>query len=68
MAKDDIIDALAAAVVARHHHARLRTVPDCPPKDAKALPMEIVYPYLREVLDRPTVVEQDRLGMYGLQS
>ena len=67
VAKDDIIDALAAAVVACHHHTRLRTVPDCPPKDAEALPMEIVYPYLREVLDRPTVVEQDRLGMYCLQ-
>ena len=47
VAKDDIIDALAAAVVARLHHARLRTVPECPPRDAKALPMEIVYPASR---------------------
>ena len=46
MAKNDIIDALAAAVVAYRHHARLRTVPDCPLRDAKALPMEIVYPAL----------------------
>ena len=44
VAKDDIIDALAAAVVAYRHHALLRTLPDCPPKDARGLPMEIVYP------------------------
>jgi predicted RNase H-like nuclease len=47
VAHDDIIDALAAAVAAYHCHARLRTVPDCPPKDAKMLPMEIVYPALQ---------------------
>lgn len=47
VAKDDIIDALAAAVVARRHHARLRTVPDCPTRDSRALPMEIVYPSSR---------------------
>ena len=44
VARDDILDALAAAVVAYHHHDRLRTLPECPPKDPKGLPMEIVYP------------------------
>ncbi len=68
VSKDDIIDALAAAVVAYHDHARLRTVPDCPPKDAKGLPMEIAYPCIREVLDQPIVAEQDRLRTPGLQS
>ena len=44
VANDDIVDALAAAVVAHHHHGQLRTLPECPPKDAKGLRMEIVYP------------------------
>ena len=44
VANDDIVDALAAAVVAYHLHDRLRTLPECPPKDLKGLPMEIVYP------------------------
>ena len=43
VANDDIVDALAAAAVAHHHHGRLRTLPECPPKDPKGLPMEIVY-------------------------
>lgn len=46
VARDDIIDALAAAIVSHHYHDRLKTVPDCPPTDAKGLPMEIVYPAL----------------------
>ena len=41
--KDDILDALVAAVTARLGHDRLKTIPDCPPKDAKCLPMEMVY-------------------------
>ena len=44
VAKDDILDAFAAAVVAYHHDGRLRTLPECPPTDAKGLRMEIVYP------------------------
>ena len=47
VAKDDILDALAAAVVAFYHHDHLRTLPVCPPKDPKGLRMEIVYPSLR---------------------
>ena len=42
VAKDDILDALAAAVAA--YHDQLKTLPECPPKDAKGLRMEIVYP------------------------
>ena len=44
VANDDIVDALAAAVVAYYHHDQLRTLPECPPTDAKGLRMEIVYP------------------------
>ena len=43
VAKDDILDALVAAVTARCGHERLKTIPDCPPKDCKGLPMEMVY-------------------------
>ena len=43
VAKDDILDALVAAVTARRGHERLKTIPDCPPKDCKGLPMEMVY-------------------------
>ncbi len=44
VARDDILDALAAAVTAYRHHDRLRTLPECPTKDAKGLCMEIVLP------------------------
>ena len=43
VAKDDILDALVAAVTARCGHDCLKTIPDCPPKDCKGLPMEMVY-------------------------
>ncbi len=43
VAKDDILDALAAAVTARLGHDQLQTIPKCPPKDCKGLPMEMVY-------------------------
>ena len=42
-ARDDILDALVAAVTARLGHDRLKTIPDCPPPDCKGLPMEMVY-------------------------
>ena len=38
---DDVVDALACAVAARH--GRFRTLPDRPPTDAEGLPMEMVY-------------------------
>ena len=41
--KDDILDALVAAVTAWCGDGRLKTIPDCPPKDCKGLPMEMVY-------------------------
>ena len=44
VARDDILDALAAAVVAYHYQDRIETLPECPAKDAKGLLMEIVYP------------------------
>ncbi len=45
VAKDDILDALAAAVTAREGSLRgaLRTIPVGPPTDSKGLPMEMVY-------------------------
>ena len=41
VAQDDVLDALAAAVIASR--GRLRTVPTAPPMDARGLPMEIVF-------------------------
>ena len=43
VAKDDILDALVAAVTARCGHDRLKKIPESPPKDCKGLPMEMVY-------------------------
>ena len=41
--KDDIVDALVAALVARDRPDRLQTVPEFPVRDAKGLPMEMVF-------------------------
>lgn len=41
--RDDIVDALVAAVVARERVGRLTSVPEVPPRDARGLPMEMVY-------------------------
>ena len=48
VARDDILDALAAAVTAKlgmgcPDNYQLRTLPECPPGDCKGLPMEMVY-------------------------
>ena len=43
VARDDILDALAAAVVARHGQGKLQSVPKVPQKDPMGLPMEMVY-------------------------
>lgn len=43
VAKDDILDALAAAVTAWKGHGHLQTAPEGPPEDSKGLPMEMVY-------------------------
>lgn len=43
-AADDILDALAAAVTARLGHPKnLATLPEIPPRDARGLPMEMVF-------------------------
>ena len=41
--KDDILDALVAAVTARCGHGRLKTIPECPPRDCEGLRMEMAY-------------------------
>ena len=43
VAKDDILDALAAAVTACCGYDHLQTLPKNPPKDRKGLPMEMVF-------------------------
>ena len=44
VARDDILDALAAAVTAKLGWPdKLQTLPECPPTDSKGLPMEMVY-------------------------
>ena len=43
VAKDDILDALALAITASSPSKTLGTIPEIPEKDAKSLPMEIVY-------------------------
>ncbi len=40
---DDVLDALVLAILAREGHGRLATLPPSPPRDAKDLPMEMVY-------------------------
>lgn len=42
-AKDDVLDALAAALTAQGSDDQLETLPDDPPTDARGLPMEMVY-------------------------
>ena len=43
LAKDDILDSIAVAVVASSRDNSLMSIPDTPEKDAMRLPMEIVY-------------------------
>lgn len=43
VAKDDILDALALAIIAASPSETLRTIPEIPERDLKHLPMEIVY-------------------------
>ena len=43
VARDDILDALAAAVVAQRGQDKLQSVPKVPQKDPRGLPMEMVY-------------------------
>lgn len=43
VARDDLLDALAAAVTGLLGHSKLKTLPEIPERDAHGLPMEIVY-------------------------
>lgn len=43
LARDDVLDALVAAVSARGGHGAYETVPVAPAQDSTGLPMEIVY-------------------------
>ena len=43
VARDDILDALVAALIARERTDQLQSIPDHPPKDAKGLPIEMVF-------------------------
>ena len=43
VARDDVIDAMACAVTARHGYGGYLTLPACPPRDGQGLAMEIVY-------------------------
>jgi predicted RNase H-like nuclease len=41
--KDDILDAMSAAVTGLYGNGRLYTIPDEPEQDSKGIPMEMVY-------------------------
>ena len=41
--RDDILDALVAALIARERYDRLTSVPVVPPRDARGILMEMVY-------------------------
>ena len=43
VARDDILDALVAAIIATRGEDQLKTVPENPPRDARGLPMEMVF-------------------------
>jgi len=43
VAKDDVVDALAALVTARGRPEEIRTIPETPELDSRGLPMEMVY-------------------------
>ena len=49
VAKDDVLDALAAAVTASAGQKALRTIPEEPEIDARGLPMEMVYRHFLEL-------------------
>ena len=47
VARDDAVDAMAAAITATTGARSLRTLPLRPPTDSKGLPMEMVYAHLK---------------------
>jgi len=52
-AKDDVLDAMAAAIAAASEPDLLRTIPVTPPLDTTGLPMEMVYPFVRRNAPNP---------------
>jgi predicted RNase H-like nuclease len=61
VAKDDILDSIAAAMVACSPFSSLATVPEIPGKDAKGLPMEMVFTNrnLNYKIKNNSVIESD---------
>ena len=53
VARDDVVDAMAAAVTAAADDAAIRTLPPRPPRDACGLPMEMVYVHCDSVIHNP---------------
>ena len=49
VAPDDVLDAMAAALTATAAKCALKTLPCCPQKDARGLPMEMVYTHKSDV-------------------
>ena len=43
VARDDVVDAVAAAITAASDSSDLRTLPETPERDSEGLPMEMVY-------------------------
>ena len=43
VARDDVVDAMVAAITATASADSLQTLPDCPLKDSQGLPMEMVF-------------------------
>ncbi len=56
-ARDDILDALAAAVTARFGFNALKTLPEAPERDEEGLPMEMVH---YDPLEMRSAFEWDR--------
>ncbi|MGA9348792.1 MAG: DUF429 domain-containing protein [Anaerolineae bacterium] len=59
VARDDVLDALAAAVTAKFGFDVLKTLPEAPERDSVGLPMEMVYynPHLGKAIIRRWIEE-----------
>lgn len=45
--RDDVVDAMVAAITATASTDSLQTLPAYPPKDSQGLPMEMVYAFIQ---------------------
>ena len=61
VARDDVVDAMAAAVTAAADDAAIRTLPARPPRDASGLPMEMIYVEHGAVIHEPDHRTRQRL-------